>query len=234
MVKYEVIDYESCRAQDWVVVESGEDVKWKGQVTSKKGGQLRVRWLKVWEPEDDDELVPGIEGAELYEWDPYPITSIDVQTLLAIGSDLFHRTVLPGFEPAGLVYCSHRDCRCNSKRIREQIKEKPEDEEAPVETERDATLPTFKIPKRDAMEPATPALSLFEWEPNVMADVDSKCVPTHPFIYITKREQHGNAEKRLQSYQVQCACASLRFPHAVSTPLLRIIANNLFIYLFIS
>jgi len=96
------------------------------------------------------------------------------------------QTVLPGFEPAGLVYCSHRDCRCNSKRIREQIKEKPEDEEAPEETERDATLPTFKIPKRDAMEPATPALSLFEWEPNVMADVDSKCVPTHPFIYITK------------------------------------------------
>ena len=65
---------QSCRAQDWVVVESGEDVKWKGQarrltltanqlkltlsrqVISKKGGQLRVRWLKVWEPEDDDEV----------------------------------------------------------------------------------------------------------------------------------------------------------------------------------
>jgi hypothetical protein len=78
------------------------------------------------------------------------------------------------------------------------VKEEPEDREqvpgetdqAPEETEQDAALPAFKIPKRDVvrdtMAPATPALSLFEWEPNVMADVDSKCVPTHPFIYITK------------------------------------------------
>lgn len=66
------------------------------------------------------------------------------------------------------------------------MKEEPEDEELPEETEQDAALPAFKTPKRDTMAPATPALSLFEWEPNVMADVDSKCVPTHPFIYITK------------------------------------------------
>ena len=70
------------------------------------------------------------------------------------------------------------------------MKEEPDDEKVPEETEQDAALPVFKIPKRDVvrdtMAPSTPALSLFEWEPNVMADVDSKCVPTHPFIYITK------------------------------------------------
>lgn len=70
------------------------------------------------------------------------------------------------------------------------MKEEPEAEQVPEETEQDAALPAFKIPKRDVvrdtMAPATPALSLFEWEPNVMADVDSKCVPTHPFVYITK------------------------------------------------
>uniref|UniRef100_A0A6U0BJ63 SET domain-containing protein n=1 Tax=Ostreococcus mediterraneus TaxID=1486918 RepID=A0A6U0BJ63_9CHLO len=183
----DVIKYEECNVNDFVIVESGEAEKWKAKIIKKVEGRLRVRWLREWTPSCAEE---DVGETDLYEWDPHDANDIEVANLIEIGPCLFHKVSRPSFEPAGQVFCC--DATCAGRCV--------------VTTKRkvQSTPGLIKTKKERKTNPVPDGF--VEWEQNVIAESLSRDIDSNPFDYINLRQSSGVPESRPLYEKTTCEC----------------------------